>query len=48
MKMRERMILAGICVMNFIIFLFPWIALNSGKFGFLGILQNVITPGIVI
>ena len=48
MKMRERMILAGICVMNFIIFLFPWIASNSGKISFLKSLQNVITPGIII
>lgn len=48
MKIRERMILASICVINFIIFLFPWITSNFGKFSFLGSLQNVITPGIII
>lgn len=48
MKMGERIILAGICVMNFIIFLFPWMALNYEKYSFLRSFQNVVTPGIVV
>lgn len=48
MKMKERIILSGICIINFMIFVFPWFSWASAKYSFLGILQCVITPGIII
>ena len=45
-KMKERIILAGICIINFIIFIFPWFSWDSAKYSFWGILQYTITSGI--
>jgi len=48
MKKKERIILASFCIINYIIFLFPCISLVCGKYNLRKILQNVITPGIII
>lgn len=48
MRIKERIILAGICIINMIIFIFPWFSWDSVKYSFQEIIQHMITPGTII
>ena len=48
MKKKERIILDGICIINMIIFMFPWFSGDFAKYSFRGIIQHIITPGTII
>ena len=48
MKKKERIILAGICIINMIIFIYPWFSWDLVKYSFQEIVQNMITPGTII
>lgn len=48
MKKKERLILSVICIINYIIFLFPWFASDSVKNRLLNIFRHRITAGIII
>ena len=47
MNMKERIILAGFSIINFIIFIIPWFSWDYIKNNFVEILKNMITPGII-